>query len=144
MRALILALAVACCSLGLLCVDAPMAQDNQHFLLRICNFSGLSAALALANHADASGVSWHSHGWYTVGAGCHDIGTYPKGWFYYYADGAGGAFWGGNSTAVCVAYPGPFDRTGSDGYTCKGGEELKGFEGVFVEAKTGVFTVTLR
>jgi uncharacterized membrane protein len=142
MRAVKSALFVLCISLGLGLMDSLKAQDNGYFTFRVCNNGGTQVFMALVHHLGPSDSRWQAHGWFTVTPGCQNIGSLPKGWLYFYAERAGGTYWGGNDVQICVVHPGPFNRISPPQVTCAD-NELKGFAGVFIESDTGTFTATL-
>jgi uncharacterized membrane protein len=85
-------------------------------------------------------------GWGNAGPGtCSTIGTFPLGWFYYYAEETNtqAVVWSGTAANLCVAYPGPFDRIDTANYTCQSNEILRGFSGSQISTTTGAFTWNL-
>ncbi len=148
MRGLKSAVAMVLCVLGVACSDAAHAQDmDQVFGLRVCNHTGITAALALSTHTSPDDPTWHVFGWYVVPRrDCKDIGYFPRSSFYYYAEernhGPRYTYWGGDFP-ICVNYPGPFDRRQLAKVTCDE-DELKQFTEVTVDDSTGIMTVNLR
>ena len=144
MKVLKVALAALCFSLGLgLMNESPAQQgDARLFVLRICNNSGLDALAAFVHKVSPTDNRWIIHGWYDIKQGCQELGTVPKGWFYYFALAKGGqGSWGGKSVNICVSAR-AFERIESNGgYTCKPDEELVGFEGHLIQSNA--FEVTL-
>ena len=120
------------------------AQGSGQFLFRVCNNSGVTAAVAISPHVSTSDSRFRVVGWYVAEPGCTNIGSYPKGWFYFFAEqrNSGRIYWGNNDIQLCVEHPGPFDRVNVAGYTCDS-SDLKGFSSEFIDAGTGTYTWTL-
>ena len=145
MRTRILSMAVVLCTALLGFVGAAHAQ-NQTFLFRICNASAVPAAAAVTSRVSPTDNRWVVRGWWIVNAGdCANIGNFPKGWIYFYAEqkDSGQIYWGGSAVQLCITYPGPFERINTTGFTCEN-NELKGFDSEQVGPGTGTFTWTLR
>ena len=151
MRALKVAVAVACCALGISFVSQSEAQNTGTFAFKVCNVTGLKISVSLMTLTNATDQKYHVHGWYTVNparTGCQDFGVWPKGYFYWYAQEDGSAteqyaVWAG-TVDKCVAFPGPFDRAVVPNYSCVTGEELVKFTEKLVEPGTNTYTLTLR
>lgn len=117
----------------------------QMFNFQVCNQTNYSASIAVAGLTAPGGSQFDVGGWWTVAPqSCSTLGSWPQGWFYYYAEvtGTGQVVWGGNAVQLCVDYPGPFDRVNLTGYTCPG-DDLKGFSGEQIDPSTATFTWTL-
>ena len=87
-----------------------VAAQAQTFNLQVCNQSGVSAFVAVSSLTGVGSNQWHVEGWWTVPAGsCQVLGSFPDGWFYYYAEqvGASQNEWTGTALRLCVQYPGP-------------------------------------
>jgi uncharacterized membrane protein len=128
-----------------LCAGSLTAQA-QTFSFQVCNQSGVSASVAVDSQTGAGGSQFHVEGWWVVPSGsCQVLGSFPVGWFYYYAEqtGASQNEWNGNALDLCVQYPGPFDRVNYAGYSCQSSEQLRGFNGQVIPSNEGTFTWTL-
>ena len=119
-----------------------------------CNQSNLNVFVAVVAQLSATDQRFKVQGWWTIPAGtCGNIGAFPWGWTYYYAeeedlperrgDPGSTVHWGGDDVEICVTYPGPFERILSESYACGANEAIQGFKGVFVKPDTGSITVTL-
>jgi uncharacterized membrane protein len=142
MRTVTLILGAICLAFGLSFggMSPSQGQDDQHFLFRACNNYKIPIFLALSFRAAAGSNQWRTTGWYTLKQGCQDMGRYPRPYLYLYADAPDGAIWPGKSISICVAYPGPFDRTTNGGYNCRAGEQLRQFHEVRIQPQTGLYT----
>jgi uncharacterized membrane protein len=99
-----------------LCTGTAGAQA-QTFTFEVCNKSNLTAYVATSHVVSVSDSRFEVEGWWTVPANtCNTIGTFPEGWFYYYAEATGGN-WNGNFP-LCVQYPGPFTTIHTSSITC--------------------------
>jgi len=128
-----------------LCAGSVTAQA-QTFNFQVCNQSGVSASVAVSSLSGVGSSQWHVEGWWIVPSGsCQVLGSFPDGWFYYYAEqtGASQNEWTGTALDLCVQYPGPFDRVNYAGYTCQSSEQLRGFNGTLMPSNEGTFTWTL-
>ena len=76
---------------------------------------------------------------------CANIGAFPKGWAYYYAeqDEPGTARWEADDVGICVEYPGPFERILTPNYSCGSNQKIQGFKSIFVDADSASVTITL-
>ena len=130
------------------CSANVQAQTSgQTFQFQVCNTSSISASVAITNLVAVGDSRFEVQGWWTVPAGtCQIIGTYPTGWFYFYAEQTGNSqnVWQGTDAQLCVQHPGPFDRINLSGYNCQSNETLVGFTGENMAADTGTFTWTLQ
>jgi uncharacterized membrane protein len=127
-----------------LCTGTAGAQA-QMFNFQVCNQSSYSASVAVTSLTAVGSSQYEVAGWWTVAAGaCSVIGTFPQGWFDYYAEVTGNPSltWAGTTVSLCVDYPGPFDRVNVAGYTCPG-DNLKGFSGEIVAPTISTVTWTL-
>jgi uncharacterized membrane protein len=127
----------------------PANAQAQTFQFQVCNTSTISASVSISHLVSVGDNRFEVQGWWTVPAGgCQIIGTYPAGWFYYYAEQTGSngqLYWGDNTLQLCVAHPGPFDRINLSGYSCQSSETLVGFSGEDVSSSAGgTFTWTLQ
>lgn len=123
---------------------ASTGAHAQTFNFKVCNTSNVSASVAVSNLSAVGSSTFEVQGWWTVPAGnCNTIGTFPQGWFYVYAEqtNSGDIVWDGDF-ALCVEFPGPFDRLNKAGYSCSG-DELKQFTAEQIPSTTGTFTWTL-
>jgi len=128
-----------------LCFGSAGAQA-QTFHFRVCNHSDVQASVATASHVSPSDNRYEVQGWWSVPAGsCKDIGNFPKGWFYYYAEQTNTQelVWKGSDAQICVQYPGPFDRINTENYRCASNEELRSFTSTNIANTTGTFTWNL-
>jgi uncharacterized membrane protein len=128
-----------------LCAGSVTAQA-QTFNFQVCNRSGVSASVAVSGLTGVGSNQWNVEGWWTVPNGdCRVLGSFPDGWFYYYAEqtGASQNQWTGTALNLCVQYPGPFERVNFSGYNCQSSEQLRGFNGTLMPSNEGTFTWTL-
>jgi uncharacterized membrane protein len=132
------------CSLAIVLAGSGRAH-SQTFTWQVCNQSGVRAAVAVTARVSPSDSRFQVQGWWVVDSGqCINMGNFPQGWVYIYAEqDGGGLYWGGNTTQTCVRYPGPWTRIATANYTCRSDERLKGFDGTFIPDGTGTYTVTL-
>ena len=136
-------LAVFCLTAATLCGGAAGAQA-QTFPFKVCNHSGRTASVAVAAHLSTTDKRWQAQGWWEVKAGqCSTIGSFPQGWFYYYAKSSG-RDWPGSGkdkSNTCVRSA-KFKRFDPEGYKCSGDEKLVAFNGKKIEDDE-TFTWTL-
>ena len=133
-------------ALAMLCTGTSRAQA-QTFQFQVCNQSNMSASIAISNLVAPGDTRFEVQGWWIVTAGnCETIGTYPQGYFYYFAEQTGNpqTVWSGSAAQLCVQNPGPFDRINLAGYTCQPNEVLEGFTSEQIPATTSTFTWTLQ
>jgi len=124
-----------------LCIGSAGARA-QTFTFQVCNRSGVTASVAVSAHPAVGDSRFQVEGWWVVATGtCSTLGTFPQGWFYYYAETPTGD-WHGSTVNLCIQNPGPFSRIDSGGYTCASNETLVGFNGEFVN-NAGTVTWTL-
>jgi uncharacterized caspase-like protein/uncharacterized membrane protein len=114
------------------------AERDALFSFRVCNKSSCKISVAISHYSDKM-QTFLVEGWFTVEMGkCGNLGSYKKGWFYYYAQCYGNSRlgrWAGK-TMICVEYPGPFTRVRQGGtYTCQSREDLVGFFEVRVDGE---------
>ncbi len=144
MRAAISGLTAAFFALAGLSV-CPAGAQAQTFNFQVCNQSSVPASVSVSNLSAVGSNQFVVQGWWTVNAGtCSMLGNFPQGWFYFYAEqtNSGAIVWGGTGLALCVQYPGPYERTNTSGFTCAP-NELKGFNAELIPNTTGTFTWTL-
>jgi uncharacterized membrane protein len=146
MRAATARLAALVWAIGIL-LAASGGAHSQTFVWRVCNKSAVNAAVAVSARVSPSDSRFQVQGWWAIAKGeCANIGNFPQGWVYFYAEqdgGSGNVYWGGNTTQICVRYPGPFTRIATANYTCRSDERLRGFDGAFIPDNTGTYTVTI-
>jgi uncharacterized membrane protein len=145
MRSAKLSLSAVLCSLAMLFVAAGEAR-SQTFDYIFCNKTNIKVFVAVATLVSPRDSRFKVQGWWTVQPNaCGNIGSFPRGWAYYYAeqDDPGTGFWGADDVGLCVTYPGPFERILTQNYTCGNNEVVQGFKGVFIEPNTGSMTVNL-
>ncbi len=145
MRSAKLSLSVVLCSLAML-FFAPGAARSQTFDYVFCNKTSIKVFVAVAARVSPNDQRFKVQGWWTIPAGqCGNVGTFPRGWAYYYAeqDDPGTVYWGADDVQVCVNYPGPFERVLTPNYSCGSNQTLQGFKGIFIDPNTGSMTVTL-
>ena len=145
MRSAKLSLSAVLCSLAMLFVAAGEAR-SQTFDYVFCNKTKIKVFVAVATLVSPRDSRFKVAGWWTIPANqCGNIGSFPRGWTYYYAeqDDPGTGFWGADDVGLCVAYPGPFERILTQNYNCANNEVVQGFKGVFIEPNTGSMTVNL-
>ena len=123
---------------------ATNAVGGGGFAFRVCNKSDDVARVAMT-HRDVSGTGWRVQGWWKVDPdSCRNLGVFPHGWVYYYADADDGGSWGSGVIQKCVRYPGPFSRyENGESYSCRDDEQLKGFSGKLIESSISEHTWTL-
>lgn len=110
------------------------------FRLTVCNKSS-ERELYVAVHG-RQGDDWIVEGWWTVARGaCDALVTLRKGEFHVFAEG-GSTEWSGDFP-ICVAYPGPFKRVNTAGYTCDS-KLLKKFEKLETNSNTFTYNLTSR
>ena len=114
--------------------------DGDLFTFRVCNRSDNKASVALSYRNENN--KWIVQGWWTVNVDeCRNLGSFRKGYFYYYAKHySGSGEWRG-SFKLCVKIPNAFKRINRKGYTCPN-RLLKRF--VEKQVKTDRYTWTLR
>jgi uncharacterized membrane protein len=136
-------LAVVCLAAAALWGGTAGAQA-QTFKFEVCNHSGRTASVAVAAHLSPSDNRWQAQGWWEIKAGkCSTIGSFPQGWFYYYAKSSG-RDWAGSGkdkSNTCVRSA-KFKRFDPEGYKCSGDEKLVAFNGKKIESDEP-FTWTL-
>jgi uncharacterized membrane protein len=123
-----------------------VTAQAQTFNFQVCNQSGVSASVAVSGLTGVGSNQWNVEGWWTVPSGsCRVLGSFPDGWFYYYAEqtGASQNQWAGTALNLCVQYPGPFERVNFSGYNCQSSEQLREFNGTLMPSNEGTFTWTL-
>jgi len=114
------------------------------FTFAVCNKDKQTASVALAAHPAVGDNGFVVAGWWNVNAGqCATIGSFPQGWFYYYAAATDGDWRGSGEGAVdvCVSEQ-AFTRVNTDNYTCGANEVLVTFNGRLIQ-QSGTFTWTL-
>jgi Protein of unknown function (DUF1036) len=115
-----------------------------YFSFRLCNRTNVAIAVAMSHHSNPADEGFVVEGWWIIDSfKCADR-RYPKGWFYFYAEqrgSYGSRYWGRNDTKLCVAYPGPFTRRSTTGFTCEE-KLLKGFFAVFIKPNQDDYTFT--
>jgi uncharacterized membrane protein len=130
-------------AVAMLCMGAPAAKA-QTFTLEVCNKTNVSASVAISNRIAPGDARFEVQGWWTVPSGnCENLGEYPQGWFYIYAEqtNSGQIVWEGDFP-LCVQYPGPFDVVHATGTTCPS-DQLKQFTAEDIPSTTGTYTYTL-
>jgi uncharacterized membrane protein len=128
-----------------LCFAADSAQA-QTFQFQVCNHSTVPASVATVSYVSPTDDRFVVQGWWSVAPGtCSTIGTFPQGWFYFYAEETNtqAVVWAGTDAQLCVDYPGPFSRINTANYTCTSSEVLRGFTGTQISSTTGTFTWNL-
>lgn len=126
-----------------MCFGSAGAQA-QTFKFQVCNKTDRLAQVALASHLKVGDENWQAEGWWRVNAGqCLMIGTFPQGWFYYYAKSSNGDWHGSDkdSSKTCVKAS-QFQRPDPPGYKCTSDETLVSFNGKYID-NGGTFTWTL-
>src|SRR5487761_497537 len=79
----------------------------QTFTFAVCNKTNQPAYVAISHMISVTDSRFEVEGWWTGAANSRgNIGAFPEGWFYYYAETTGGN-WAG-TFPLCVQYPGPF------------------------------------
>ena len=132
--------------LSALCIGplSAQAQGQGTFRFGVCNKSPYAAAVAIGHHPSASDEGFVVEGWWAIDAGkCGLVGSFPQGWFYYFAigldaNGKPAKVWGGD-TKVCVPLD-KFSRTVTANYKCQSNEVLVGFGGAQV-TEDSVWTI---
>jgi uncharacterized membrane protein len=138
-------LAVVLCASAMLFVAAGEAR-SQTFDYVFCNKTRIKVLVAVATLVSPGDKRFKVEGWWTIPAEqCANIGAFPKGWAYYYAeqDDPDTARWEADDVGICVEYPGPFERILTPNYSCASNQKIQGFKSIFVDADTGVITITL-
>lgn len=117
--------------------------DDDYFEFVVCNKSRSRVSVAITYLADVGSEDFYVRGWYNVNAGdCDRIGSFPKGYFYYYAKQyRGEGHWPGKDLQFCVEFPGPFKRLNREGYRCGKSEQLRTFHAKVIDSPK--FTWTL-
>ena len=145
MRAVRLCLSALIYSCAILIIGSADAR-SQTFLFKVCNNSDVTASVAISSHVSPYDDRFLVKGWWTVEPGeCENIGHFPKGWFYFFAEqrGSGRVHWGGSDLNICIRHPGPWERINRPGYSCGSNEQLKGFAAIFIESNIGGHTWNL-
>jgi uncharacterized membrane protein len=145
MRSAKVILAVVLCSSAMLFAAVGEAR-SQTFDYVFCNKTSIKVFVAVAALVSPGDKRFKVQGWWTIPAEqCADIGAFPKGWAYYYAeqDDPGRARWEADDVGICVEYPGPFERILTPNYSCGSNQMIQGFKGIFVDAGTATMTITL-
>ena len=138
-------LAVVLCATAMLFVAGSEAR-SQTFDYVFCNKTTIKVFVAVATLVSAGDKRFKVAGWWTIPAEqCADIGAFPKGWAYYYAeqDEPGTARWEADDVGICVEYPGPFERILMPNYSCGSNQKIQGFKSIFVDAGAASVTITL-
>jgi uncharacterized membrane protein len=138
-------LAVVLCASAMLFVAAGEAR-SQTFDYVFCNKTRVKVLVAVATLVSPGDKRFKVEGWWTIPAEqCANIGAFPKGWAYYYAeqDDPDTARWEADDVGICVEYPGPFERILTPNYSCASNQKIQGFKSIFVDADTGSVTITL-
>jgi uncharacterized membrane protein len=132
-------------AVGLGVLVTPLRSQDDSFVLRVCNASGVrDVYLATMTLLDRSG-EWRLEGWYRIpDAGCRNLNRNGGPVFYYYAFG-GGYHWGDNDSRQCINRRAVFDRIiGSKDYDCASTEILVGFAKRELSPGNETFELTLR
>lgn len=97
--------------------SAQPTTGGSRFSFRVCNKSRKKASVALS-YRNSKG-KWTVQGWWTIGVNaCRRLGSFRKGYFYYYAKNyRGSGEWRGKFK-LCVEIPNAFKRTNRTGYKC--------------------------
>ncbi len=123
----------------------PSGLNAQMFPFMVCNRTAQTASVAVAAHASVTDTRWQAQGWWMVSPGqCSAIGSFPQGWFYYYAK-SDSRDWPGtdkDKSNTCVRTAN-FKREDPEGYKCAGDEKLVPFNGKHIESDD-TFTWTLK
>ena len=128
-----------------LCFSAQSARA-EYFTFVVCNHSSVPASVAVASYVSPTDQRFEVQGWGSVAPGtCSTMGTFPQGWFYFYAEETNtqAVVWSGTAVSLCVDYPGPFQRIDTPNYTCQSNEVLRGFSGSEIPSTMGTFTWNL-
>jgi uncharacterized membrane protein len=107
MRSAKVILAVLLCSSAMLFVAGGEAR-SQTFDYVFCNKTRIKVLVAVATLVSPGDKRFKVEGWWTIPAEqCANIGAFPKGWAYYYAeqDDPGTARWEADDVGICVEYP---------------------------------------
>jgi uncharacterized membrane protein len=146
MKAVHLAWVAICCILGPASISPSAAQTADWFSFEVCNTSGIrNVSVALTSKNDINGANWHVIGWYVIpDGGCYNIGGFWRDRIYVFAQGDGGAYWGGSDTTQCVNLTQKFEQVFSSNYECRAGETAVGMSAVVVPANTGTYTMNLQ
>jgi uncharacterized membrane protein len=114
------------------------AQGPDYFEFKVCNRSGRSASVAVEHYVSPTDKNFVIRGWWTVPTGeCQTIGSFPKGWFYYYAAeyGTDEFEWAGTDAKVCISRIGQVERMHTKTTICTG-KYLRGFHAAQVDYPT--------
>ena len=127
-----------------LCGGSPDASaDYSPFSFQVCNKTDTPASVAVYYTDLAIAVMWHAQGWWVVNLNqCTVIGSFPKGWFYYYAKSSNRDWVGSNPDwAICVSNS-QFTRADFPGSntTCSS-DQKKVFTRNFVETPSLTWTL---
>ncbi len=97
--------------------SAQPAAGGRHFSFRVCNKSRKKASVALSYRNNKN--KWIVQGWWTIQVGdCRRLGSFRKGYFYYFAKNySGSGEWRGKFK-LCVEIPKAFKRVNRTGYKC--------------------------
>lgn len=107
----------------------PSFAEDEFFSFEVCNKSSKRASVAVMARADPI-AEFEVQGWHTVAAdSCKTVGRFARGTFYAMASEWGhiDRGWWQKDIHLCVAVPGPFNRTNSPNYKCAGNERLVPF-----------------
>ena len=121
-------------------VVAPASGESAgpgagYFEFKVCNRSGRMASVAVEHYVSPADTNFLVQGWWTVPAGeCQVIGSFPKGWFYYYAaeHGTDAFEWAGRDAKVCIDRIGPVERMHTRTMICTG-KYLRRFHAARIE-----------
>jgi uncharacterized membrane protein len=110
--------------------EAASKYEELLFSFELCNNDHLEVHVAIAGREDPHADMWTSRGWWKVGSGqCRTIGTYAKGYFYYFAENRRASWSGGKN--FC---------TSSEAFRilimpdeCAEGESTKGFHEINIQ-----------
>ncbi len=151
MKAMKLAVAVACSALGVSSSDLSHAQQqSQTFQLAFCNISAYSnVVVALVHKQD--GEKWAVGGWYPVpDNGCTLVGSFLRDTIYYFAEGSRGnttASWAApdtdqNATSQCIDHNKTF-QAAAGVPSCPAGQEAVRFRMINIPPNKPRITWTL-
>ena len=121
---------------------ASSTDGRGYFTFRLCNHSNVPIVVAMSHHPIPADEGYVVEGWWVIERSQCATRRYPKGWFYFYGEergSFGSRYWGGTDTKLCVAYPGPFTRRNTNGFTCDE-KLLKGFRAVFIKPDQNDYT----
>ena len=93
------------------------------------------ASVAVEHYVSPTDKNFVIRGWWTVPTGeCQTIGSFPKGWFYYYAAeyGTDEFEWAGTDAKVCISRIGQVERMHTKTTICTG-KYLRGFHAAQVD-----------